>query len=131
MLTSLLLTGTMSRAIDRSLEQPVKGALFSLEGEGAVERVPHVGISNGLAWHDDVLYFVDSSAERVDAFDLEPASGALSGRRCVFDFRAHRVAGVPDGMTVDTAGNLWIACFGGFQVTMTFPHSLFEGRGTP
>jgi len=110
----------MSTAIDRGLEQPVEGALYSLEGEGARERVGGVGISNGLAWHDDVLYFVDSSAERVDAFDLEPASGALSGRRCVFDFKAHRVAGVPDGMTVDTAGNLWIACFGGYQVRPLF-----------
>ncbi|XP_059481970.1 regucalcin-like isoform X2 [Neocloeon triangulifer] len=117
-----LWAGTMSTVIDKGNEaQPEIGALYSLENNGAKKHVDYVGISNGLAWRDALMYYIDSTAERVDAFDLEPASGHLSERRCIFDFKKNNIKGVPDGMTIDSIGNLWIACFGGNQVICIDP----------
>ncbi|XP_065334003.1 regucalcin-like isoform X1 [Cloeon dipterum] len=117
-----LWAGTMSTAIDKGVDpQPEIGSLYSLEESGVKKHVDYVGISNGLAWRDAIMYYIDSSAGRVDAFDLEPASGQLSGRRCVFDLQKNGVPGVPDGMTIDSVGNLWIACFDGAQVICVDP----------
>lgn len=42
-------------------------------------------------------------------------------RRIAFDFKKNNVEGLPDGMTIDTDGNLWIACFDGSQVIKVDP----------
>jgi sugar lactone lactonase YvrE len=39
-----------------------------------------------------------------------------ANRRKVFNLAENGVAGNPDGMTIDSEGNLWIAAFGGSQV---------------
>jgi sugar lactone lactonase YvrE len=39
-----------------------------------------------------------------------------ANRRTAFDFELNGVEGIPDGMTIDTEGKLWVACFGGSQV---------------
>lgn len=31
--------------------------------------------------------------------------------KVIFDFRCKNITGDPDGMTIDTDGNLWVACF--------------------
>lgn len=42
----------------------------------------------------------------------------LANKRIAFDMNKTNLIGVPDGMTVDADGNLWIALFGGNQVSM-------------
>jgi sugar lactone lactonase YvrE len=39
-----------------------------------------------------------------------------ANRRKVFNLAENGVAGHPDGMTIDSEGNLWIAVFDGSQV---------------
>ncbi|KAJ4445742.1 hypothetical protein ANN_12427 [Periplaneta americana] len=39
-----------------------------------------------------------------------------ANRRSLFDFETHGISGFPDGMTIDSADNLWVACFSGGQV---------------
>jgi hypothetical protein len=39
-----------------------------------------------------------------------------ANRRKVFNLEENGVAGHPDGMTIDSEDNLWIACFDGGQV---------------
>jgi secreted PhoX family phosphatase len=36
----------------------------------------------------------------------------------VFDLEAEKVEGDPDGMTIDTKGNLWVACFNSNHVSL-------------
>lgn len=43
-----------------------------------------------------------------------------ANRRTAFDFAANDVQGNPDGMTIDSDENLWVACFGGNQVRADF-----------
>lgn len=41
----------------------------------------------------------------------------LANKRIVFDLSKTNVKGVPDGMTIDTNGNLWVAVYGGHHVS--------------
>jgi sugar lactone lactonase YvrE len=54
---------------------------------------------------------VDSPERRVDVFDYNPATGMADGRRTFADFSAYE--GVPDGLTVDADGCVWVAVWGG------------------
>ncbi|MCY6383784.1 SMP-30/gluconolactonase/LRE family protein [Hoeflea prorocentri] len=63
---------------------------------------------NGPAFSPDgrTLYLGDTMGGKVLAFDLELQSGGLSNERLFVDLGAF--GGLPDGMTVDTAGNVWL-----------------------
>ncbi|OXA63830.1 Regucalcin [Folsomia candida] len=89
-----------------------KGTLYSFDLDGTVKKhFDQIDIANGLAWtaDDKTLYYIDSFSYRVDAFDYDGESATLSNRRTAFDFKANGVEGIPDGMTIDADGNLWIA----------------------
>ena len=63
---------------------------------------------NGPAFSPDgrTLYLGDTMGGRVLAFDLDLQSGGLSNERLFVDLGAF--GGLPDGMTVDAAGNVWL-----------------------
>ncbi|XP_069191091.1 regucalcin-like [Procambarus clarkii] len=89
-------------------------------------RVEKVTISNGLAWSHDRkhFYYIDSPAKAVYHFDYDDAAGTISNQRVLLDFPAAGLKDqVPDGMTIDVDGNLWVACFGGGQVICVDPKS--------
>jgi sugar lactone lactonase YvrE len=89
------------------------GSLYRLDGDHRVTRVvPGVTLSNGLGWSPDgrTMYYVDSTSYGIDAFDFEIATGDLSSRRRLVDLP--REWGLPDGMTVDEEGCIWLAFWG-------------------
>src|SRR5207302_4283386 len=61
---------------------PGAGALYRYDG-GLDRVVDGVTLSNGLGWtRDDTgMYFIDSTAYRVDLFNFDLASGQLDERR--------------------------------------------------
>ncbi len=104
--------GTM--AFDQA---PAAGSLYRLDRDHSVEEVIHdVSISNGLCWSADdrSMYYIDSPTQGVDVFDFDAGSGGLSNRRRVIDIP--KEAGLPDGMTIDEDGYLWVALYGGGAV---------------
>ncbi len=106
------LAGTM--ALD---ETPGAGTLYRLDpGHTVSVLLSGLGISNGIGWSPDeqLMYYVDSPTHRVDVFDYDPATGALGGRR---PFAAVGAGDqVPDGLTVDADGYVWVAVHGGAAV---------------
>jgi len=101
--------GTM--ALD---ERPQAGALYRLDPSGAVETmITDVTISNGIDWSPDGrrMYYVDSPTRRIDVLDFDPATGRIANRRPLVEVPAE--AGIPDGLTVDAAGFVWLALWGG------------------
>nr|CAJ2313422.1 Regucalcin [Metisa plana] len=52
----------------------------------------------------------------IDVFDFNLDIGGIRNRRTLFNFASNNVTGSPDGMTIDTEGNLWVACFNGGKV---------------
>ena len=112
--------GTMLNGASES--DPPHGSLYSLDaGHQVTRRLENVRISNGLAWSLDkrTLYFVDSPDRQVDAFDYDEPSGAISNRRLAVTI--DRQYGMPDGMTIDAEGMLWVAGWGGGQVSRWDP----------
>ena len=79
---------------------------LTTEWEGAKSTRP-----NGLVLSPDerVLYVADTVTGIVMVFDVDP-DGSLSGQRTLVDVL------IPDGMAVDTGGNLFVAALGGVAV---------------
>jgi sugar lactone lactonase YvrE len=101
---------------------PHSAALYCIEPDWSFEQIV-LGVtqSNGIAWSPggSQMYFIDSATQGVDVFDYDVGTGSAGNRRRLVTIeRAH---GIPDGMTVDNAGNLWVACFGGAAVRCFSP----------
>jgi sugar lactone lactonase YvrE len=93
------------------------GALYRLDRNGRAElMLDGLTISNGLGWSPDggTMYLADSGSGVVQAFEFDADRGTLSHGR-VLATVAEEV-GAPDGLTVDAAGDLWVAVFGGGRV---------------
>lgn len=98
------------------------GSLYLLEQGGKLTRKwDGIICSNGLAWNadDTVMYYIDTGDRAVYAFDYDAESGAIANRRVLIDFAGEE--GNPDGMTIDADGKLWIAHWGGWQVSCWDP----------
>ncbi len=86
------------------------GALYRYSHSAGLERVlDAVTLSNGLGWSPDgeTMYYVDSMTYRIDRFDFDPSTGAVSDRRPFVAIE--RGAGIPDGLAVDHEGGIWVA----------------------
>jgi sugar lactone lactonase YvrE len=98
------------------------GSLYRLDADHRVVRVlSRVTISNGIAWSADerTMYYIDSPTYGIDAFDFDLASGDVSNRRRLVELP--RAWGLPDGMTIDEEGFLWVAFWGGSAVRRITP----------
>lgn len=97
-------------------ESPGAGRLFRLDADRRVSPVlSDVTISNGLQWSraGDTALYVDTPTGRVDRFDVDAATGTLSGRR---PFVTVAGPGLPDGMAIDEEDGIWVALWGGGAV---------------
>lgn len=79
--------------------------------------------SNGLCWSSDetTLYYIDTATRKIDAFDYQAETGAISNRRTVVAVPEQH--GKPDGMTIDEEGMLWTGMWGGGAICRWDPHS--------
>jgi len=99
--------GTMD---DRPDRQPL-GSLYRVTADGKAEKkVEGMTVPNGLAWSADgrTMFHSDSRGRWIDAYDFDPASGAIRNRRrIVADVTEEQ--GRPDGGACDTGGAYWSA----------------------
>ncbi len=99
-------------------ESPGQGALYRLDPDHSLTRLMSgIGISNGIGWSPDdrQMYYVDSLDHSLDVFDYDAVTGEVSGRRPVAGIGGGGGA-VPDGLTVDAEGGIWVAVWGGGAV---------------
>ncbi len=112
-------------------------ALYCVDGRGAgaaivTRKVADALTGNGLAWSVDgsTLYWADTSSHRIDAWDFDGSTAALSQRRVFQRFepkpahwtRAHGgYGGRPDGAAVDVEGNYFVAMYEGARVCKFAP----------
>jgi len=97
------------------------GALYRVDPDGAVsEWKRSVGIANTLAWSPDAarLYFADTLANVIWAYDYDRATGSIAAERVFF---AGFPRGLPDGSAMDREGCLWHCRHGGGCVVRIAP----------
>ena len=102
--------GTMS--LDASMPS---GSLYRFDSPTSATAVDGgFQVSNGLGWSPDdkTFYFTDTALGTVFAYAFDLESGAISKKRAFLSFAADE--GKPDGLCVDSDGNLWIAFWDGW-----------------
>ncbi|QIG46341.1 SMP-30/gluconolactonase/LRE family protein [Nordella sp. HKS 07] len=100
-------SGSMFEVPGRPIE--FVGALYRMDHDLSIHRmIEGIGCSNGLAWSPDsrTMYFSDSHAGAVWAYDFDPATGDIENRRTFIDMTV--TGGVADGATVDAEGCYWV-----------------------
>jgi sugar lactone lactonase YvrE len=109
---------------------PALAALYCFDGSELKRKADGITNSNGLGWSPDgrTMYWSDTKAHTVYAFDFDPASGELSARREFVRFAARQpgqdladYGGRPDGAAVDAEGCYWVALFEGQRVLRLSP----------
>lgn len=108
--------------------EPGQGALYRLDPDLTVRQMlAGITESNGIDWSPDdrLMYHVDSTERRVDVFDFDLDSGSISNRR---PFTAVDDGDLlPDGLTVDNDGGVWVACWSGAQIRRFAPDGSLTG----
>ena len=97
-------------------------SLYRLDEDLSVKTMIHnVTISNGIGWSPDdkVMYYADTRRFTIYAYDFDLDGGEISNKRVFVRFSGKD--GVPDGLTVDAAGYVWCALWGGWRVERYSP----------
>lgn len=105
------------------------GCLYLIAPDGSIRVVDEgIELANGLGFSPDnrTLYFTDSTARKIYAYDVNPSTGGLSGRRVVVQVPTDE--GIPDGLTVDAQGYIWSAQWYGSQIVRYDPQGKVERR---
>jgi len=107
-----------------------KAALYRYAGFGLQRMADGITVGNGLAFSPDgrTMYWADTAAHTVYAFEFEPLGGSISRRRVFASFPAREpgqplgtYGGRPDGAAVDVEGCYWVAMFEGARVLRIAP----------
>lgn len=117
-----LWAGTMSFG-----ETDPVGSLYRIDPDLRVTRVlTGVTISNGIGWSPDrtVMYYVDSPTQGLDCFPYDLRTGQIGERRRLATIPAEK--GVPDGISVDAAGYIWVAVWGGWGIYRYAPDGTLD-----
>ncbi|MBY4602323.1 SMP-30/gluconolactonase/LRE family protein [Bacillus sp. SPARC3] len=112
-----LWAGTMSMEGEQK-----QGSLYRLDPDGRLIKMKdQVSTSNGLDWDRErnLMYYIDTPTQEIVRYSYNPESGDVSNPEPVYRFEQSE--GLPDGMTIDQNGMLWVALFGGSRVVQIDP----------
>jgi sugar lactone lactonase YvrE len=115
--------GTMSTE-----REPGAGSLYRLEqvGDALLPRrvLGGLTVANGIDWSPEgrLMYYIDSPTQRIDVFDFDVETGAISNRRVFAEIP--KADGLPDGMVVDAEGGVWVALFGAGRLRRYTPRAV-------
>jgi sugar lactone lactonase YvrE len=102
-------------------------ALHTLTAGGPLTcALDGITISNGLGWSPDGtrMYYVDSITQQVARYDYDLDSGAFDGPVVFATIDA--ADGLPDGLTVDAEGGVWLCLYGGGAIRRYSPDGALD-----
>ncbi|WP_058474933.1 SMP-30/gluconolactonase/LRE family protein [Legionella quateirensis] len=98
------------------------GVLYQLSADLTFKSMDHgFTVSNGIGFSPDnkFLYFSDSLALTIYRYDFDLLSGAITDKKSFINIPES--TGLPDGMTVDAHGFLWVAMWDGWCINRYDP----------
>ncbi len=104
------------------------GRLYRLDPHGSLTVVlADAGLSNGMGFTPDLraFYHTDSDKRTITRFRYDRATGAIGDGRVIV--RTPDDEGLPDGMAVDAAGDLWSARWDGGALYRYAPDGTLRG----
>ena len=109
---------------------PPRAGLYRFAAGRLDKMASDATVGNGLAWSLDsrTMYWSDTKAHRIDAFDFDVGGGAVSRRHVFAQFPAKTqdqalatYGGRPDGAAMDAQGGYWVAMFEGARLLRLAP----------
>jgi D-xylonolactonase len=103
-------------------ERREEGTLYRLErGRSPTVVLSGIGTSNGMTFSLDLNYFyhTDSHARTITRYDYDIESGNIEKPHIIY--RGREENGVPDGITMDMEGYIWVTCWRGDKVVRINP----------
>ncbi len=116
--------GVLAGTIGKTAES---GGLFHLSPDLKLTLLFRgTGCANGMGFSPDdrTLYFSDSTANAIFAFDLDSQNDKLTNRRTFH--QATKDEGTCDGLTTDTLGRLYSARWGGSAIRRYLPDGTLD-----
>lgn len=111
--------------------EPGSASLYRWDrSRGLARMAGDISASNGLAWSLDgrTMYWADTRAHVVHAFDFDGQDGSLTSQRVHLRFAPRgpgqppaAYGGRPDGAAVDSEGAYWVAMYEGARVLRFAP----------
>lgn len=101
------------------------GRIYRFTSQGQLQRMalPPVTVANSIAFSPDgqTMYYCDTPSARILMCNYNAHSGAVDGLRTFAELGHNSPPGYPDGSTVDAAGCVWNAEWGGQRITRYAP----------
>jgi sugar lactone lactonase YvrE len=93
------------------------GSVISYSDGNVKLLIEGTTISNGIVFSEDYkkMYFIDTPKRTIAIYKYDVESGSCE---YVNDLAHFEGAGTPDGMDIDSSGNLWVAEWGGYCVSV-------------
>jgi sugar lactone lactonase YvrE len=109
------LVGTKSEKDFFLEKEVVKGKLFSYYNGVSKILLNDLLISNGIGFshNGEKMYFIDTPTKKVAQYKYDLNTGDIEFEKYIVDIDGN---GLPDGMCVDTDGNIWVAEWEGGRV---------------
>jgi sugar lactone lactonase YvrE len=98
------------------------GSIYRLDPDRSVHKIATgLVLANGMGFSPDgkTLYVVEMFRYTVAAYDYDTEKGEASNKRVFVQIPEEK--GMPDGLTVDTDGHVWLAHWGGWQISRFDP----------
>lgn len=93
------------------------GYLYRIDHNLSITKVlEQQSIPNGMVWDraGEFFYYADSGKSTITRYKYNKISGEISNPKIII--KVPNEYGVPDGMTIDEEGRLWVAHWGGYGV---------------
>lgn len=116
--------GTLWCGIMRMSDQNRNGWVTAMDARGNSNvLIDRQSIPNGVVWNPKTkkLYYADSGRGCIEEYAYDEHSGSISYVRTAINVPAEY--GIPDGMTIDADGRLWVAHWGGYGVYVWNPET--------
>lgn len=102
-----------------------EGHLYRFDPDGKLHVMQDgIYISNGLGWSPDntIFYYTDSIPRIIYSYRFNPKTGNIDQQKKLIQIPENE--GVPDGLTIDSHGDIWSARWNGWKLV----HYSHEGK---